>query len=110
MKSLVTQKMVCLSWKGERAQSRSASGWQYVGSYRMQERYHKTRPGDLKSVFIKAGDSETKKGPGVEALGESIGGAGLWLPRNVLGSDPRQGSFSSLKSQKERGLGDRFGG
>ena len=32
----------------------------------MQGRFHNTSPGDLKSAFIKAGDSETKEGLRVE--------------------------------------------
>ena len=51
----------------------------------MQERFSNTSPGDFESMFIKAGDSETKEGLRVEkATGESIYSALLWLPRNFI--------------------------
>ena len=42
-------------------------------------------PGYIESPFIKDGDSETKKGLGIEEVtGESLGGVLLWLLRNVI--------------------------
>ena len=52
----------------------------------MQERFSNTSPGDFESMFIKAGDSETKEGLGIEeATRESLGSALLWLPGNIIG-------------------------
>ena len=43
------------------------------------------RSGDVQSVFIKAGDSDTKEEPSIEeATGETLGGALLWLSRNFV--------------------------
>ena len=44
--------------------------------------------GDLESMFIKAGDSATKEGLRVEeAMRECLGGALLWLFRNIAGEE-----------------------
>ena len=52
----------------------------------VQERFHNTSPGDFWGMFIKAGDSETKEGDRVEEeTGDSLGGALLWIPRNIIG-------------------------
>ena len=50
------------------------------------DRFHNTSPGDFGSMFIKAGDSETKERLRVkDATGESLGSALLCLPRKVVG-------------------------
>ena len=53
------------------------------------------------STFIKTGDSETKEGPRVEeATVESLGGALLWLSRNVRGKKSAMlGCVDSLRSK-----------
>ena len=43
-------------------------------------------PGDFESMFIKAGDSDTKEGHRIEEVtAESPGSALLWLSRGVIG-------------------------
>ena len=50
----------------------------------MWEKFHNTSRDDFESVFVKAGDGETMEGLRVEeATGESLGGALLWISRNI---------------------------
>lgn len=64
-----------------------ASLW-FVGLDFVRERFPATSADDLETVFIIAGDSETKEALGVEGTaGESLGCAVLWLPRNVTGKE-----------------------
>ena len=67
----------------------------------MEQRFHNMSPGDFESVFIKAGDSETKGGLRVAGVtGESLGSPLLWLSRNVVGKKwAMPGCVYSLKSK-----------
>ena len=78
----------------------------------MQERFHSASPGDFESTFIKAGDSKTKEGLKVEEVtGESLGGALLWLPRNVnRKGEPRQAAVSSLGSKNHSDRNELYWG
>lgn len=44
----------------------------------VQERCHETSPADIESVFINAGGSETRVGPGLKKSQESLGGIALF--------------------------------
>ena len=53
----------------------------------MWKRFCNPSTGDMESIFIEAGDSETKEEAlGVEEVpGENLGSALLWFPRNAIG-------------------------
>ena len=56
-------------------------------------------PGDFENIFVKAGDSETMEGLGIEASGESLDRV-LWLPRNITGKKWHMlGCLNSLRSK-----------
>ena len=73
---------------------------------------HNTSPGDFESMFIKAGNSETKEGLRVEDAGrESLGGALLWLSRNTVEKKWAKERLLLVHWKvRERSLGDGFRG
>ena len=76
-----------------------------------QRIFQNRSPSNVGSMFIKAGDSETKEGLRVEdATGESLGGALLWL-LEVLSERTEPGKGLLLAHRRVWGegfLGDRF--
>lgn len=77
----------------------------------VQERFHEVSPADTESVFIKAGDSETRAGLGLKEPQDSLGGIALALWKRS-GNEGSQGKavVNSLESQRKGGLGDRVRG
>ena len=60
----------------------SAYGWPVFCGFmtsQVQERLHKTSPSDYESTFVKAGDSETRKGLGSKKQQERDEAGLLWL-------------------------------
>lgn len=62
------------------------------GLLALWRRFHSSR-GDFESMFIKAGDSETREGLKVEeSTGLRLAGALLWLSGKVMGKkEPKTG-------------------